>query len=78
MAAWRLVARLARTPAIRRGMRRTYLTLVVTLSVGAGLFTIDAVDHHVNTGHDVRDRRWPATWGNARFPEWMKQRRRTV
>lgn len=26
-----------------------------------------ALEHHVNTGHDVRGRRWPASWPNAVF-----------
>jgi hypothetical protein len=28
---------------------------------------VTALEHHVNTGHAVRGRRWPKTWPNAIF-----------
>jgi hypothetical protein len=28
---------------------------------------IKALEHHVNSGHAVRGRRWPASWPNAQF-----------
>lgn len=38
---------------------------------------VSAAEHHVNTGHDVRGRRWPASWPNAVFTgaERRKDRR---
>jgi hypothetical protein len=41
--------------------------------------SIAALKHHNDTGHAVRDKRWPPHWGNARFPAFMtlKQRRTT-
>jgi hypothetical protein len=28
---------------------------------------VAAAEHHINTGHGVRGRRWPKTWPNAVF-----------
>jgi hypothetical protein len=37
-----------------------------------------AAEHHVNTGHAVRGRRWPQSWPNAVFAGTERRHRRTA
>jgi hypothetical protein len=34
---------------------------------------IAALEHYKDTGHAVRDKRWPPHWGNAKFPAFYFQ-----
>lgn len=36
---------------------------------------VKALEHHVNTGHAVRGKHWPASWPNAQFSAVPKARK---
>lgn len=40
---------------------------ICTVCAWTGRGGVEAAEHHVNTGHAVRGRRWPASWPNAIF-----------
>lgn len=40
---------------------------ICTVCAWTGRGGVSAAEHHVNTGHAVRGRRWPASWPNAIF-----------